>query len=87
MLRWPAPDRLSKTSHVVLERFKKTGVAKELEQDSREWVLVTWPWVPDPPYTIVARASDAEERRCVMGEDGLWTVSVSEQSTHPTAAA
>jgi hypothetical protein len=73
MVRWPAADRMSKTSATVLERFKKTAAAKELDQDSREWVLMNWPWVPDPPYTIVARASDGEERRCVMGEDGLWT--------------
>ncbi len=86
MVRWPASDRLSKTSHVVLERFKKAAVAKELEQDSREWVLVNWPWVPDPPYTFVARATDGEERRLVMGEDGLWTSRTSAVSTHPSAA-
>jgi hypothetical protein len=86
MIRWPAADRMSSTSRVVLERFKKAGVAKELEQDAREWILVNWPWVPDPPYTIVARASDGEERQCVMGEDGLWTTGPSPRSTHPSAA-
>jgi hypothetical protein len=86
MIRWPAADRLSKTSHVVIDRFKKTSIAKELEQDSREWVLVNWPWVPDPPFTIVARASDDEERRCIMGEDELWTVTTNVPSIHPTAA-
>ncbi|MGO8994719.1 MAG: hypothetical protein ACLQVI_15495 [Polyangiaceae bacterium] len=86
MVRWPASDRMSKTSAVVVEKFKKTGAAKELEQDAREWVLVNWPWMPEPPYTIVVRASDGEERRCVMGEDGLWTMGASDHSTHPSAA-
>jgi len=86
MIRWPASDRMSKTSSVVLERFKKAGPSKELEQDPREWVLVNWPWVPDPPYVIIARASDGEERRCIMGEDGLWTTCASDHSTHPSAA-
>ena len=85
MIRWPLPERMSKVSASVLERFKKAGVAKELEQDSREWVLVNWPWVPDPPFTIVARATDGEERRCIMGEDGLWTSRAGDHS-HPSAA-
>ena len=86
MIRWPASDRMSKTSAVVLERFKKAAVAKELEQDAREWVLVNWPWVPDPPYTFVARATDGEERRCIMGEDGLWTNHATTPTTAPSAA-
>jgi hypothetical protein len=87
MVRWPAPERVSKVSAGILEKFKKTGVAKELEQDSREWVLMNWPWVPEPPYTIVVRASDAEERRLAMGEDGLWYVTASiVPSANPSAA-
>jgi hypothetical protein len=74
MLRWPAPERLSKVSAGVLEKFKKTGIVKDLEQDSQEWVLLNWPWMPEPPYTIVTRAANGEERRFVMGEDGLWTM-------------
>jgi hypothetical protein len=73
MVRWPAPERLSKTSAAIIERFKKVAAAKELEQDPREWVLMNWPWVPDPPYTVVVRASDGAERRFVMDPDGLWT--------------
>lgn len=86
MVRWPASDRMSATSRVIIERFKKVGVAKELEQDSREWVLVNWPWVPDPPFAIVARASDGEERRCEMGEDGLWTMRASDHAARTSAA-
>jgi hypothetical protein len=86
MIRWPQPDRVSRVSLAVLEKLKKAGVAKELEQDAREWVLVNWPWVPDPPYTFVARASDGEQRRLVMGEDGLWTSTESERSASPDAA-
>ena len=86
MIRWPAPERLSKVSAGILERFKKTAGAKEIDQDSREWVLVNWPWVPDPPYVIVARASDHEERRWVMGDDGLWTtICKSAPSPRPSA--
>jgi hypothetical protein len=86
MVRWPAADRMSTISSAVIEKFKKTGVAKDLEQDPREWVLVNWPWLAEPPYTITARASDGEQRRCVMGEDMLWTTSAVERSTSPTAA-
>jgi hypothetical protein len=86
MVRWPASDRTSQTSKTVIERFKKTAAAKDLEQDPREWVLENWPWVPDPPYTVVARASDGEERRCVMDTEGLWTIQTSRPTLHPTAA-
>jgi hypothetical protein len=85
MIRWPLPERVSKVSQSVLEKLKKAGLAKELEQDPREWVIASWPWVPDPPYTFVVRASDGEQRRLVMGEDGLWTTSPVERS-RPSAA-
>ncbi len=77
MVRWPAPERMSKVSAGIVERFKKAGVAKELEQDPHEWVLMNWPWMPEPPYTVVARATDGEERRYVMGDDELWRQSAS----------
>lgn len=86
MVRWPAPDRMSQTSKGIVERFKKTAAAKDMEQDPREWVLENWPWVPDPPYTIVARASDGEERRCVMDSDGLWTIHRNRPTVSPNAA-
>jgi hypothetical protein len=73
MIRWPAQGRMSAVSARVVEKFKKSAAVKDLEQDPREWVLVNWPWVPDPPYTFVVRSSDGEQRRWVMGEDGLWT--------------
>ncbi len=74
MVRWPAPDRLSKISAGILDRFKKTAGAKELEQDSREWILVNWPWLPDAPYTIVVRAADGEERQLQGDDAGRWVV-------------
>jgi hypothetical protein len=74
MVRWPAADRLSKVSSTILERFKKTSGAKELEQDPREWVLVNWPWLPDAPYSIVTRAADGEERQFEGDEAGRWVV-------------
>ena len=86
MVRWPAADRMSQTSKAVIERFQKTAGAKELEQDPREWVLENWPWVPDPPFTFVARSSDGEERRLVMNTDGLWTSNTSRSPNHTTAA-
>jgi hypothetical protein len=86
MIRWPLPDRVSEVSQSVLEKLKKAGLAKELEQDPREWVLAGWPWVPDPPYTFVVRASDGEQRRLVLGEDGLWTMTQVERSSSPSAA-
>ena len=86
MVRWPAPDRMSQTSKGIVERFKKTAAAKDMEQDPREWVLENWPWVPDPPYTIVARASDGEERRSVMDASGLWTIHTTRPTVHPSAA-
>jgi hypothetical protein len=86
MVRWPAADRMSAISARVIEKFKKSGPVKDLEQDPREWVLVNWPWVPDPPYTFVVRATDGEQRRWVMGEDGLWVSHGTEPTTRPTAA-
>jgi hypothetical protein len=75
---------MSKVSHSVVERFKKTGIAKDLEQDTREWVLLSWPWLPDAPYTVIARASDGEERQFVGDAEGLW---VARSLRAPTAAA
>jgi hypothetical protein len=86
MVRWPSTDRMSSTSKGIIERFQKTAAAKELEQDPREWVLENWPWVPDPPYTLVVRSSDDEERRLVMEGDGMWTSHTSRSPTHNTAA-
>jgi hypothetical protein len=68
MVRWPAPDRLSRVSAPLIERFKKTSIAKELEQDGREWTLSMWPWLPDAPYAYTALASDGEQRRVIIDE-------------------
>lgn len=72
MVRWPLPERMSKVSHSIIERFKKSAVAKDLEQDPREWVLMSWPWLPDAPYTVITRAADGEERQFVGDADGHW---------------
>ena len=56
---------------------------RDLEQDAREWVLVNWPWVPDAPYAIVARAADGEERQLSGDAAGRWVVS---RIRPPTAA-
>jgi hypothetical protein len=76
MVRWPASDRMSRVSAPLVERFKKTALAKELEQDSREWVLSSWPWMPDAPYLYTARASDGEERRATIDDADTLTVRV-----------
>jgi hypothetical protein len=76
MVRWPTPDRMSRTSAPLVERFKKTAEAKDLEQDAREWVMASWPWMPDAPYQYVARASDAEERHYVVDATGALTMRV-----------
>ncbi len=88
MVRWPAPDRLSRTSAPIIERFKKTSAAKDLEQDPREWVLAQWPWLPDAPYGFTARASDGEERRIMIDGDDTLTVHVSHpaHTAHPARA-
>ena len=74
MIHWPAPDRLSKIAAGILERVKKTAAAKELEQDAREWTLVNWSWLPDPPYTMTLRSPEGEERYLLIEADGRWTM-------------
>ena len=81
MVRWPAPERLSKVSTAIVERFKKTAGAKELEQDGREWGLVNWPWLPDAPYNFVVRAADGEERQWQGDADGKWVMRVIRPAT------
>ena len=76
MVRWPAAERLSKVSGPIIERFKKTAEAKDLEQDPRDWVLASWPWMPDAPYSFIARASDAEERHYVIDASGALTMKI-----------
>ena len=80
MIVWPPPDKLSKTSIGLIEKFKKTAAVKELEQDSREWVLASWSWLPDPPFSFVLRSSDYEERTVVSEGDGRWQMRVSQVS-------
>ncbi len=86
MVRWPAPERMSKVSLAIVERFKKTAAAKDLEQDAREWALVNWPWMPDAPYKIVVRAGVEEQREFVCEADGLWRMKELDPLT-PTRAA
>jgi hypothetical protein len=86
MVRWPPPDRMSRVSHELVERFKKTAGAKDLEQDAREWVLASWPWLPDAPYAFLARASNGEERRFILDADGQWRVQVVRPASPPRAA-
>jgi hypothetical protein len=86
MVRWPPVDRMSKVSGEIVEKFKKTAGAKDLEQDPREWVLVNWPWMPDPPYSITVRASDGEERQLLADEDGVWRLRRIRPGVPPRAA-
>jgi hypothetical protein len=86
MVRWPASDRLSRVSAPLIERFKKTSAAKDLEQDPREWVLANWPWLAEAPYAFTARASDGEERRIVIDADEALTVRISHPSLPARAA-
>jgi hypothetical protein len=86
MVRWPASDRLSRTSAPLIERFKKTSAAKDLEQDPREWVLAQWPWLPDAPYGFTVLASDGEERRIMIDGDDTLTVRVSHPGLPARAA-
>jgi hypothetical protein len=76
VIQWPPSEKMTRISSATLDRFKKTAAIKELEQDSREWTLVTWSWMPDPPYALTFRSSDMEERYCVMEEDGRWQMRV-----------
>lgn len=76
MIHWPAPEKLTKISAGILDRFKKTAAAKELEQDSREWSFVSWAWLPEPPYALVLRSADSEERYFLMEGDGRWQMRV-----------
>jgi hypothetical protein len=67
---------MTKISAGILDRFKKTAAAKELEQDAREWTFVSWAWMPDPPHNLVLRSADMEERYVVMEADGRWQMRV-----------
>jgi hypothetical protein len=86
MVRWPAADRMSKVSASIVERFKKTSEAKDLEQDAREWVLSSWPWMPDAPYPFIARSTDGSEQRNYLIDDrDTMTVRVSSPTNNHAA--
>jgi hypothetical protein len=85
MVRWPHADRMSKVSAELVERFKKTSGAKELEQDPREWVLMSWPWLPEAPYSFQARSADGEVRQFIGDAAGAWRSRVVQSA--PTRAA
>ena len=76
MIGWPAPEKLSKISAGLIEKFKKTAAAKELEQDPREWSLISWSWMPDPPHAFTLRSSDNEERYVISEGDGRWQMRI-----------
>jgi hypothetical protein len=76
VIAWPTSEKLSKISAGLLEKFKKTAAAKELEQDARAWSFVSWSWMPDPPYTFTLRGSDNEERYVISEGDGRWQMRI-----------
>jgi hypothetical protein len=76
VIQWPAPEKLTKIAAGILERFKKTSAAKELEQDTREWSFISWAWLPEPPYALTLRCADLEERYFLLEGDGRWQMRV-----------
>ncbi len=72
MLEWP--KRTTKTAQRVLDRFKATAAAEELEEDVRAWRVVSWSWNEEPPIRVIARSEKGDEVTYYAEPNGVWTL-------------
>ncbi|CAN5612886.1 hypothetical protein BH09MYX1_BH09MYX1_63030 [soil metagenome] len=73
MIEWPPKDSLEKSAKKVLDLFKKTGFAAELEADGSLWRFRSYARDVAPPARMVLRSQSANETRIfALEETGIW---------------
>jgi hypothetical protein len=71
MLHFPSRN-VSAHAQRNLDFFRHTSLAKQLEQDVRQWSVVEWSWAPGPPLRVQVRSDLGDVLEFVMDEPGVW---------------
>ncbi len=74
MIEWPHEDAQTEGASRVLELFKKTGFAAQLEEDTHTWTFRSWARSPEAPARMLLRNDAGESRAFVREVTGLWRV-------------
>ncbi len=59
MIRWLEEARLSPTEKSNMTQFQATSFAKDLDAETTEWRLMSWPRAEDTPLRFLLRSSDS----------------------------
>lgn len=73
MITWPDPKSLTDDAQRHIEAFRRTSLAKELEEAEHAWTLVSWARMPDPPARMILRSVEGQQIVCTLDQGGLWT--------------
>jgi len=70
MIEWPTEPE--EGAEKALERFKKTSMAAELEDDARTWTFISWARKPDPPARMILRSDTGDHAEFTLEASGHW---------------
>jgi hypothetical protein len=82
MIEWPSDDDLPGPAQEAIAKLKSSAAAEELERDAQTWRVVSWPWVPGPPWRVNLRSDAHEEREWWLEADGNWHMRVRAMAPH-----
>jgi hypothetical protein len=74
MIAWPSDDKMNATSTENLARFRRTAVAKELEEDTHTWRFQCWAWTSYGPWKWILHSDTHRLVTLTMDEDGEYLV-------------
>ncbi len=72
MITWPDDEQAQGEAKEVLDLFKKTGLAAELEEDPQKWRVIAWARSPQPPARMLLRSDGGGTRIFSLERTGLW---------------
>jgi len=75
MIEWPTTDDEKgegEGAARALARFKKTGFAAELEEDTRTWSFLAYARSPEPPARMILRSDAGDRASFTLERSGLW---------------
>lgn len=80
MIAWPDEDALNDAAKRHMRAFKKTAVAKEFDEDEKNWVFHSFARMPDPPVRMILQDETSPNETVrprvtiTMDERGVWYV-------------
>jgi hypothetical protein len=72
MITWPDDEQAQGEAKKVLDLFKKTSLAAELEEDPQKWRFIAWARSPQPPARMLLRSDGGGTRIFSLERTGLW---------------